>query len=143
MTRRIALTLLRLCLLVIFFLPVPAMAENGLTVTSSSVETDFPLRLIFDISVESDARINDIRLHYTIERLAHAQVTSEIYLQFSPATSVDAEWIWDMRKTGGLPPGSRLTYWWNVSDAGGKNTETEPATIHIEDERYKWDSITV
>lgn len=142
MTRIVTLILLCLCLLVILLLPLPALAENGLTVTSSSAETDFPLRLIFDISVESNALIDDIRLHYTIERLAHAQVTSEIYLQFTPANSVDAEWIWDMRKTGGLPPGSSATYWWTVSDEDGKSTKTAPATIHIEDERYEWDSIT-
>ena len=142
MTRIVSPFLLFLCLLVVLILPVTALAENGLTITNSSAETDFPLRLIFDISVESNASINDIRLHYKIERLAHAQVTNEIYLQFTPATSVDTEWIWDMRKTGGLPPGSSVTYWWTVSDADGKITETEPDTIHIEDERYEWDSIT-
>ena len=73
MTKRIALTSLSVCLLVLFLLPAPALAENGLTVVSSSAETDFPLRLIFNISAESDAQINDIRLKYMIERLAHAR----------------------------------------------------------------------
>jgi len=142
MTNRITLTLLSACLLVLFLIPAPALAENGLTVVSSSAEIDFPSRLIFDISAESDAQINDIRLHYEIKRLAHAQITSEIYLQFTPALSVDSQWIWDMRKTGGLPPGSSVTYWWTISDTEGKNTETQPVTINIEDERYDWDSIT-
>jgi hypothetical protein len=141
MKKRIVLVIFSLCLLVMFTLPAPVLADNGLTVVNSSAEIDFPLRIIFTISVEDDARINDIRLHYNIERLSHAQITSEIYLAFSPATSVDAEWIWDMRKSGGLPPGSRVTYWWTVSDEEENGVTTQPSTIYIEDERYDWHSI--
>lgn len=142
MKKRIVLVLFSLCLLVMYIFPARVLAESELTVVSSSAETDFPLRIIFTISVEGDAKINDIRLHYNIERLSHAQVTSEIYLTFTPATSVDTEWIWDMRKSGGLPPGSRVTYWWTVSDEEENGITTQPATIYIEDERYDWHSVT-
>lgn len=142
MKKRIVLVIFSLCLLVMFALPAPILADNGLTVVNSSAEIDFPLRIIFTISVEDDARINDIRLHYNIDRLSHAQITSEIYLAFSPATSVDTEWIWDMKKSGGLPPGSRVTYWWTVSDEEENGVTTQPSTIYIEDERYDWHSIT-
>jgi hypothetical protein len=142
MTNRIAVILLTVCLVAAFIVPAPVMAGNGIAITSSSVEIDFPLRLIFKISTESDENITDIRLHYVIDRLEHAQITSEIYLQFTPARLVDTQWIWDMRKTGGLPPGSSVDYWWTVADAGGKTTGTQPATIYIEDERYGWESVT-
>jgi len=74
--------------------------------------------------------------------MEHALIVSEIYLEFTPAPSVITQWIWDMRKTGGLPPGSSVTYWWTVTDANGVKVVTEPARVQIEDERYEWQSIT-
>lgn len=142
MKKKITLTLLAAWLLAAVFLPGSTLAGNGLHVLSSSAEMDFPSRMIFSISAESDAEITDIRLRYTVERMEIAKVVSEIYIQFLPGRSVDAEWVWDMRKTGGLPPGSSIDYWWTVTDADGQRTETAPSTVNIEDERYNWNTLT-
>ncbi|MFC1942204.1 peptidase MA family metallohydrolase [Chloroflexota bacterium] len=117
-------------------------AGTELTVRTSSAEMDFPDRLNFSLSAQSDVNIVDIRLHYTVDRMAHAKVTGEVYIQFAPATSVSEEWVWDMRKTGGLPPGSSIMYWWTVIDAGGNKIKTEPTIVQIEDDRYDWRNIT-
>jgi hypothetical protein len=77
-----------------------------------------------------------------VDRMEHAQITSEVYIEFTPATSVEEQWVWDMRKTGGLPPGSSVTYWWTVADAGGDKVKTDMARIQIEDNRYNWRSLT-
>jgi hypothetical protein len=74
--------------------------------------------------------------------MEHARIFSEIYVGFAPSTAVTIQWVWDMRKTGGLPPGSSVEYWWTVSDAGGGKLKTEPARIQIEDNRYEWRRIT-
>jgi len=103
---------------------------------------DFPLRLNFNLSAESDINITDIRLHYRVDRMEHAQITSEVYIEFTPATSVSEQWTWDMRKTGGLPPGSSVAYWWTVTDAVGNSVKTALARVRIEDNRYDWHSLT-
>jgi hypothetical protein len=95
-------------LLLLLLVPGMVQAESELSVLTSSAEMDFPTRLIFNVSARSDASITDIRLHYRVERMEHALITSEVYIEFTPATSVTEEWVWDMRKTGGLPPGSRV-----------------------------------
>ncbi len=140
MIKRATLAALVICLLV---LAIPGLAQAGgeLTVLSSSAEMDFPYSLTFDISAESDVDITDIRLHYRVDRMEHAQITSEIYLEFTPSTLVVTGWVWDMRMGGGLPPGSSVDYWWTVSDADGTRVETETAKIEIEDRRYDWQSI--
>jgi hypothetical protein len=74
--------------------------------------------------------------------MEHARVFSEIYVGFTPSTAVTAQWVWDMRKTGGLPPGSSVDYWWMVTDANGMKLKTEPSRIQVEDNRYDWQSIT-
>jgi len=122
--------------------PVPVQAQGGLTVLDSSTQIAFPDELNFSLSARSNVNITDIRLHYTVDRLSFAQVTSEVYVEFEPATAVEAEWTWDMRRTGGLPPGTSVAYWWTVEDAQGNRVATAPARVHFDDTRYRWQSLT-
>jgi len=122
--------------------PCLIQASSELSVLSYSAEMDFPTRLIFDISAQSDVNINDIRLHFQIKRTEHAVITSEIYIEFTPAKTVSTEWVWDMRKTGGLPPGSSLEYWWTVADVSGNSIQASPTEVRISDDRYQWRSFT-
>jgi hypothetical protein len=129
-------------LLVGVVIPLRVQASSGLSVLGSSAEVNFPASITFNISAQSDRDITDIRLHYRVEHMAFARVTSEVYISFTPARSVTEKWVWDMRKTGGLPPGSSVDYWWTVKDAGANMAQTDVARINIEDGRYKWRSLT-
>jgi len=135
-----------LALVVYLFLsilsPVSVQAHSGLTILDSSVQVEFPSKLSFNLSAQSDVSITDIRLHYTVDRLGFAQVTSEVYIDFVPSPTVDAQWTWDMRKTGGLPPGSSVDYWWTVEDADGNRIETALLQLQFDDLRYPWHSLT-
>ncbi len=142
MIRRVSRLILIVPLLLVVLSPGLVQAGSGLAVTSSSAEVDFPAGINFTVSAESDVNITDIRLHYTVDRMAHAQVTSEVCLEFEPDTVVDAEWFWDMRKTGGLPPGSRVNYWWTVENARGDRIRTEPVEVWIRDNRHDWHGLT-
>jgi hypothetical protein len=141
MTKKISLLVLVFCLFLALLSPASVQAGDGLAIRDSSVEVDFPLKLNFSLSAESDVNITDIRLHYTVDRMSHAQVISEVYIEFVPATAVEVEWSWDMRKTGGLPPGSSVGYWWTVEDAKGDKIETKLARARVEDARYSWYSL--
>lgn len=142
MIKKTILLALSLCLALTILFPAPVQAESGITVVASSVESEFPARMTFRISVRSDVDITDIRLYYAIERESFAQVTSEAYVEFDPATEVDAEWSLEMVLLGGLPTGSVIDYWWEVEDANGQRIETEPASAHFDDTNYEWDSLT-
>ncbi len=128
-------------LLSLLLVPGPVRAGSGPAVLSTSAEMDFPASLTFRISAESSADITDIRLSYMVKRIEYARVVSEVFIKFTPANSVSTKWVWDMRKTGGLPPGSSVDYWWKVTDADGNIVETAPARINIEDSRYDWHSL--
>ncbi len=116
-------------------------SENSLNVVHS-VEAEFPFKLHFNLSAESNVDIADIRLHYATDRESYAQVISEVYVEFEPDTKVDVEWVWDMRKTGGLPPSSGVEYWWMVEDVNGDKVETVPVRVQFDDNRYSWRSLT-
>ncbi len=120
----------------------PVIVSERLTVLDSSVDAEFPSQLHFSLKAGSDVNITDVRLHYTVDQESFANVTSEVYIEFVPDTTVDVQWSWDMRKTGGLPTGSGLEYWWTVEDVSGNKVETPPARFRFDDNRYSWQSLT-
>jgi len=140
--KRLLLLILVASLVLGFSAPATVQAVDGLQVLDTSVQVDFPMKVNFGLSVAGAADITDIRLHYTVDRMSHAEVISEVPLKFEPAAQVDAGWTWDMRKTGGLPPGSSVSYWWTVRDAAGGEVETEPAMVRVDDTRYSWRSLS-
>jgi len=131
-----------ICLFLVILSPGLVQAQSKLTVLDYSALVEFPAKLNFSLSAESDVNITDIRLHYVVDRVSFAEVTSEVYIEFTPATTVEAKWAWDMRRTGGLPPGSSVEYWWTVEDASGDRIETAPVRVHFDDNRYSWHSLT-
>ena len=102
------------------------------------MHVDFPFRLGCSLSGDSDADITDIRLRYKGDRESFARGISEVYIRFVPGTAVEVEWSWDMRRTGGLPSGSNVEYWWVVEDARGERIETAPVQVQFDDTRYPW-----
>ncbi|MCL0057472.1 hypothetical protein M1N05_00180 [Dehalococcoidales bacterium] len=110
MIKKTSFLALFICLFLVLLSPVSVQARDGLTILDSSVEAEFPSRLTFNLSAESEVNIIDIRLRYTIDRMSYAQVTSEVYIEFVPAGIVDVSWAWDMRKIGGLSPESGVEY---------------------------------
>jgi hypothetical protein len=119
---------------------LPVSAASGITL-SSSVQSAFPNSLTFNVKAQSDANIVQLRIHYTVDHQNAADVTSEGWAVFTPATSVTTQWFWDMRRSS-LPPGAKVNYWWTAIDAAGKTAQTSPATISFDDTRFKWQSIT-
>ena len=140
MIKKVSLLVLVICLSLGFGAGL-AEAQGGLRILDSWTEAKFPAKLEFGLSAESDVNITDIRLHYTVERHSFAEVTSEAYIEFMPAATVDVSWTWDMRKTGGLPPGSSVEYWWTVRDADGGRIESPPLRVQFDDNRYSWQSL--
>jgi hypothetical protein len=118
-----------------------AAAEAGITVIASDVDVDFPDRAVFTVEAESSVDIVDARLCYHVNRMNYAEVISEGWTDFVPATTVEADWVWDMTNAG-LPPGAEVTYWWVIEDADGNRVETPPETMHFDDSRFSWQSLT-
>jgi hypothetical protein len=138
MIKKIILSVPIIVALLVLLIPGAAQADGGLTVTGTSVKVNFPSSITFNITAKSDTDITDIRLHYKVERMEHARVVSEVYIAFTPAKTVTIQWVWDMRKTGGIPPGTSVIYWWTMTDDSDKKIETAPETIQIDDGRYQW-----
>jgi hypothetical protein len=129
-------------MLVGFLAAFQVKAANGLTVTASDASVNFPTSITFSIKATSDQPVTDIRLLYTVARRSLVTVVNEGFVVFQPSTSVNANWVWDMRKTGGLPPGTGITYWWKITDASGAVKVTDKTTLTYQDQRYDWKTLT-
>lgn len=141
MIKKIIILFVAVGILTILISSVTAGADSGFRVVESSVEVAFPYQLVFSLEAESDVDITDIRLHYRVDHEKFAVVTSEIIIEFVPSSRVTAGWTWDMIKSGGLPPGTTIEYWWTLIDAGDNRIETERYSIQFNDERYQWRSL--
>ncbi len=131
-------------LLVTLLVPVASLSQGQgqIKLTNSTAQMNFPLTLNFSAQVQSTADIRDVRLEYQVEQVTFAKVTSEGFVNLTPAKSLTAKYTLDMQKVGGLPPGVVVDYWWVVKDSAGGNLTTSPQKYQIADSRYKWQFIT-
>lgn len=120
--------------------PSAVAAVDGIVVIDMDVDMNFPNQAVFTIEAESYVDIVDVRLYYQVDRMNYAEVVSEGWADFTPASMVEASWVWDMRNSS-LPPGAEVLYWWMVEDADGNRLETSPEVMHFDDERYSWHSL--
>jgi len=116
-------------------------AVDGIVVIDMDVDINFPNQAVFTIEAESYVDIVDVRLYYQVDRMNYAEVVSEGWADFTPASMVEANWVWDMRNAG-LPPGAEVIYWWMIEDADGNRFETSPDIMNFDDDRYLWQSLT-
>jgi hypothetical protein len=142
MIKKIGILALVVCLLLTILSPTLVQAQSGLAVTETSAEAEFPDRLNFSLSAQSDTDITDIRLCYTTDQIGFAKVISEAYIEFTPSPTVNVNWSLEMVRIGGLPPGTVVEYWWKIADGSGDRLETTPAQVDFDDTRYDWLSLT-
>ena len=122
--------------------PGPMVAQGEPEITALTVTSDFPRAITFSIEASVPSIITDIRLHYRVERDSYARVVSEARPAFAPDTKVSVSWTWDLRQSGGLPPGAIVEYWWTVRAANGVVIHSEPETFIFADTRFQWQQTT-
>lgn len=97
-------------------------------VTNNEALLNFPESVTFSVTVTSDSEIRSIVLEYGNEQQTCGEVIAKAFPQFSPGKTVEAEWTWEMRQSGSLPPGVSLWWRWRVSDVNGNETVSETKT---------------
>jgi hypothetical protein len=119
----------------------PVRANSGINIIDNSVDIHFPGAMVFKIKADSNSDITDIRLHYIVNRMDFAETISEAWPIFAPSTSVDTQWIWDMRYSL-LPPNTEVEYWWVVKNEDGDEEITDTRTVRFSDNSHNWKKIS-
>jgi hypothetical protein len=119
----------------------PAFASPLPDITDNKVILNFPETATFRATITSDTEIISVVLEYGNEQQTCGEVVAKAFPQFTPGTTVDAEWTWEMRQSGSLPPGAQLWWQWRITDAGGNETVTDKATAVWLDDDHTWQTM--
>src|SRR5215208_1993109 len=104
---------------------VPAAIFSPLpNVTSNEIILNFPESATFRTTLTNDVDIASVVLEYGNEQQTCGEVIAKAFPQFTPGKTVNAEWTWEMRQSGSLPPGAQLWWRWRITDANGNETLT-------------------
>ena len=147
MLKKVAILAIFLCLLLFTIFgsaiyPLSAQGQGQITVSSSTVQANYPNSLTFSCHAQSNANITDIRLEYQVEQMSFAQVTSEAEATFSSSPSVNASYSLNMQQYGQIPPGIDIDYWWIIKDAAGDRLQTAPSHYTVVDSKHTWNTLT-
>ena len=118
-----------------------AFASAAPGVTNNEIILNFPESATFRATFTSEADITSIILEYGNEQETCGEVVAKAFPQFTPGKILEAEWTWEMRQSGSLPPGARLWWRWHVTDANGQETVSETQTDTWLDDVHDWQTI--
>lgn len=115
---------------------VRAQEPGSIQIISSSATSEFPEGIRFKLQATSDTDIASVAVRFR----AGVQTSGTYdYLKFEPGPSVDAELLWRTNTSARyIPPGTLITYVFEVEDAAGSVASTEPVTIPYHDARFEW-----
>jgi len=137
MRKTILALILSLSLLTVSTAFAPPQAD----VTNNEVILSFPETATFHATISSDVEIQSVVLEYGNEQQTCGEVIAKAFPQFTPGKTVTAEWTWEMRQSGSLPPGATLWWRWRVTDTNGKETVSETKIATWLDDAHDWRSM--
>lgn len=141
MALRLSAVLLLAALLGLLAASAPAGAQTAPAVVDGGVENNFPQGMVFRVSAESDSPIERVRLRYKVLPDGTA-ATGQPEFQPGKLVSTSFELEGNNPPKIYLPPGTRIEYRWEVTDADGDSAETPTAAFVYEDVRFQWDSLS-
>jgi hypothetical protein len=138
------LTLMFGLLLITLTLPAPEVvsAAPGANVTDNRPTLNFPDTITFRATIEGSAPVTSVVLEYGTDQLTCGNVVAKAFPQFTPGNTVNAEWTWEMRQSGSLPPGAMLWWRWRYTDENGVETVSEIKTVTWLDSVHEWQTLS-
>lgn len=115
-----------------------ALAAPATDITDNEITLNFPETATFRATITGPVEITSVVLEYGNEQQTCGEVIAKAFPQFAPGKTVQAEWTWEMRQSGSLPPGATLWWRWRVTDANGLETVSETKTATWLDDFHDW-----
>jgi hypothetical protein len=115
-----------------------AFALPGRDTTNDGATLDFPDAITFHVDISSPGSITSVVLEYGDDEQTCGEIVATAYPQTTPGRAVRAEWTWDMRQSGSLPPGATIWWRWRITDETGTETLTEGKTVTWLDSGHPW-----
>jgi len=119
--------------------PDPAPPEPAeVSITNDRAITDFPNTIAFTIEGVSALKVAEIILEYGTDKRSLVSEVSKVEPEYALDVKIRTSYVWEMKKTGSLPPGARVWWQWRITDEEDRTCVTPRQTIVFEDTRYQW-----
>jgi len=119
-------------------LPPVAAAQASIQVLDQKVDAVFRDHITFSVSLQSPSPITDVRLLY---KVAGFPATNRGEATFQPGAWLEASFNLDQTKNY-LPPGSSISYYWQITNQGGDTLKTTAQTYVYMDDRHPWQKLS-
>ena len=116
-------------------------AQEGVAVLHRGVENEFPEGLRFYIDAHSASPIEEIRVY--VRKLGQSSRSVYRVVEFEPGTSISGDVLFESQTSNEyIPPGTRLSYHFEIRTADGAVLETEPDVIVYLNRGLDWDLVS-
>ena len=139
-TRLAALTL-ALALVVMAGSSFAVADEGSIRVGVATAESQFPDGIVFRLHAESADIIDEIRVF--IKKADQSGRSSYRSIDVEPAETVEGETLLPASSSGDyFPPGTKISYYFEVRDKAGSLVRTEETDFVYEDNRFQWQTVS-
>lgn len=115
-----------------------ASAQTNVELRDSNARSDFPNGLLFNMTVEAPAGLDEVRLIY---ELAPDGVRATAVPSCTEGQIASCRFELGGNTRTLLIPGAEVTYFWRIT-SGGVTTDTDPQLVVYEDTRFEWQTVT-
>ena len=135
-----ALVPMLLALLMMWPTPSANADEGTIRVISSSATSEFPEGIRFRAELEGDNDITSVALRFRVG----VRTTGVFeYAEFEKGRAVDSELFWRTNTAARyIPPGTIITYSFEIEDSAGTKLTTEPQQFTYHDARFQWEEVS-
>ena len=124
-------------------LPIrPVSAADVMDVAYNQPILNFPDSITFKATIESQAQISSVVLEYGTTELTCGTVIAKAFPQFTPGTTINSKWTWEMKQSGSLPPGATIWWRWRYTDSNNAEHVSERQTVTWLDAKHEWQTIS-
>jgi len=116
----------------------PSKGPAEVSIASNRAVAEFPDTIAFILDGSSTLPVTNINLEYGTDKRSLVSEVSRVEPEYSTGIKIRTSWVWEMKKTGSLPPGARVWWQWRITDEAERTYVTPRQTIVFEDTRYQW-----
>lgn len=118
------------------------VAQSHIQVVEDRAIVDFPEAVEFMVALNGDAQIDTVTLNYGTNAVSCSPGGSRQPLDFDPDQSLELEWLWDLKRSGAVPPGAEIWWQWEIEDENSNLLTTERQSTSVIDDRHTWQTIS-
>lgn len=117
----------------------PARAQSSITVTRNEAQVDFPRSVTFQLELADASDVAEVSLVYEVDRSGCLEADTAVPVELNGS---QAEWTWEMVRSGNPPPGATLRWAWQITDRSGTITRTDEQSHTFVDDRFDWQTVS-